>query len=121
VSAPDTAAPDAAHVGPATHDATPPEAITAEPVGADPGPSVADALTWTIEPGDHLWHVASATLAWARGQAAADDDVAAYLERLIAANADVVAVSGNADVVFAGQTFLLPPLEDAGTTSRSAT
>ncbi len=73
-----------------------------------PGNDPTGSETWTIEPGDHLWHVADATLA-ERGDTDADPErILAYLERLVAANADRLVEPGNADLVLPGQVFVLP-------------
>ncbi|MBI2706485.1 MAG: hypothetical protein HYX32_14525 [Actinobacteria bacterium] len=64
--------------------------------------------TWTITPGDHLWHVAETALHRAWGRTPSDAETASYLQRLVAENRSVFAVPGNADLVFAGQVFTLP-------------
>ncbi len=88
---------------------TTPEATTPEPTppsvaGQDPTTD-----TWEIRPGDHLWHVARATLDRRFGSPPPDDSVAAYLDVLIEANRDRLIVPDNPDLVFAGQAIALPP------------
>jgi hypothetical protein len=73
-----------------------------------PAPSL-PAATWTIAPGDHLWHVATATLERAWGRAPSDSAIAAYVVAITRANAAVFVVPGNADLVYPGQRFVLPP------------
>lgn len=64
--------------------------------------------TWTAQPGDHLWHVAEATLAGAWGRAPADGEVARYWTGLVEANRDVLADPSNPDLIHPGQVFRLP-------------
>jgi len=71
-------------------------------------PAEQAAPTWTAAPGDHLWHVAEATLAESWGRAPTDGEVAPYWTGLIEANRDVLADPSNPDLIHAGQTFRLP-------------
>jgi nucleoid-associated protein YgaU len=64
--------------------------------------------TWTIAPGDHLWHVATATLRTAWQRTPSNGEIAGYLDRLIDANRDRLAIRDDPDLVFPGQTFTLP-------------
>ncbi len=87
------------------------------PAGTNPGspaPPVATPTapsgTWTIRPGDHLWRVASTTLAGQWQAAASDAQVLDYLHELIAANRDRLVVPTDPDLVFPGQVFVLPPV-----------
>ena len=66
--------------------------------------------TWTIRPGEHLWRVATATLAQSWDRAPDDAQVAAYLDALIATNRGRLVVPGDPDLVFPGQVFVLPPV-----------
>jgi outer membrane biosynthesis protein TonB len=84
------------------------ESPTAPPSGT-PVPAPGRAGTWTIAPGEHLWHVASRTLA-AAGRPTDDASVSAYLTRLVEANRQVLVVPGEPDLVFTGQVFVLPPV-----------
>jgi hypothetical protein len=74
---------------------------------ASPGP--AGDGRWVIGRGDHLWGVARRTLAAAWSRPPTDGEVARYLDDLVAANAAELVVPGDADLVFAGQVFVLPP------------
>lgn len=65
--------------------------------------------TWTAAPGDHLWHVAEATLTEAWGRAPTDGEVAPYWTGLVEANRDVLVDPANPDLIHPGQTFRLPP------------
>ena len=71
---------------------------------AGPGP----AETWTIEPGDHLWHVAEVTLTEHDGADPSPARILAYLGVLVDANRDTLVEPGNADLVLPGQVFVLP-------------
>lgn len=64
--------------------------------------------TWTAAPGDHLWHVAEATLAESWGRAPTDTEVDPYWRVVIEANADVLVDPSNPDLIHPGQTFRLP-------------
>lgn len=64
--------------------------------------------TWTSQPGDHLWHIAEATLAESWGRAPTDGEVAPYWTGLIEANRDVLVDPANPDLIHPGQTFRLP-------------
>ncbi len=85
---------------PAPSAPAPPVAEEAEPVETGQG-------TWTIAPGQHLWLVASRTLA-AAGRPTDDGSVVRYLARIVDANRDRLAVPDDPDLVFAGQDFVLP-------------
>ncbi len=84
-----------------------PPSQTAPPSQAaqdQPGPP----KTWTIERGDHLWHVADAVLerAWARAPTPSEID--SYWRVLVAANRHSLADPNNADLVFPGQVMTVP-------------
>lgn len=65
---------------------------------------------WTIEPGDHLWHVSEAVVQTIEGREPTVTETASYLDALIAANRSVLVVPDNPDLVFPGQVFTLPPV-----------
>lgn len=75
-----------------------------------PATDRADIATWTIESGDHLWHVAEHVLTTTWGHPPTDAEIAPYWQRLIDANRDILADPDNPDLVFPGQTFHLPPV-----------
>jgi nucleoid-associated protein YgaU len=85
--------------------------VLPEPAAAAPVPSPAPAAptTWTVEPGDSFWSIAEEVLADAWGRPPSDAEVDPYWRALIAANRDRI-TSGNPDLIFPGQTFLLPPV-----------
>ena len=68
----------------------------------------ATGTTWSIEPGDTLWHVAEHTASERLGRPASGGEVVDQLDRLVALNADRLAIPGDADLVFPGQEFLIP-------------
>ena len=67
-----------------------------------------DAGTWTVRPGDHLWHIAHDTVATRLGHAPTDAQVAPYWEQLIKANLARLVDPDNPDLIFPGQVFTLP-------------
>jgi nucleoid-associated protein YgaU len=69
--------------------------------------------TWTIAPGDHLWHVAEQTLSDAWGREPTDAEVAPYWDALVEHNRATLAVPGNPDLVYPGQIFELPAIPPA--------
>lgn len=93
--------------------APPPEAAPTEPptppVAWASGPG-AETESWTIAPGDHLWGVAARTLAATWHRPPDDLEVARYVSDLIDANRAMLVVPGDADLVFPGQVFTLPPI-----------
>lgn len=64
--------------------------------------------TWTAVPGDHLWHIAEATLTDSWGRPPTDGEVAPYWTGLVEANRDVLVDPANPDLIHPGQTFRLP-------------
>ncbi len=79
----------------------------APPAPAPPtGPN--DTTTWTVAPGDTLWHVAESTLTQRLGRRPSEAETAEALTRLVAANADRLVVAGDPDLVFPGQQFVVP-------------
>jgi hypothetical protein len=68
----------------------------------------AAAREWTVQPGDHLWHVAEATLADAWGRAPSDAEVAPYWTVVVEANRARLVDPGNPDLVHPGLVVTLP-------------
>jgi hypothetical protein len=73
-----------------------------------PAPAPAAPTTWTVEPGDSFWSIAEGVLADAWGRPPTDAEIDPYWRALIAANRDRI-TSGNPDLIFPGQEFVLPP------------
>ena len=85
-----------------------PEDTTGTEVPASPTPAAA---RWTIEAGDHLWKVAEETLREARGRPVADHEIDRYWRAVVELNRDVLVDRDNADLVYPGQVFELPPVD----------
>lgn len=66
------------------------------------------ATEWVAQPGDHLWHIAEATLTDAWGRAPTDPELIPYWQGLIDTNRDVLADPDNPDLIHPGQRFTLP-------------
>lgn len=75
---------------------------------------VADGSTWLVQPGDHLWSIAERTLAGAWARAVSDDEVVPYWRDLIEHNRERLADPANPDLIFPGQTFVLPTPPPSG-------
>lgn len=64
--------------------------------------------TWTVVPGDHLWHIAAATVSDSLHHAANDGQITPYWRRLIAANQARLIDPTNPDLILPGQILVLP-------------
>lgn len=66
--------------------------------------------TWNVALGDHLWSIAAESLEdhWGRTNLT-DREIASYWKDLIVANEDRLVEPGNPDLIFPGQTLVLPP------------
>jgi len=104
-------------VGGAEHPAQPPvEPEPGTPTGAPhvriaslpPSPDAGGA--WLTQAGDHFWSIAERVVAGALDREPAEREVAAYWRLLIAANQDRLVHPGNPDLVYPGQSFVLPPV-----------
>ncbi len=80
----------------------------ARPPAGAARPRSRPAATWTVEPGDHLWHIAAATIELRTGRVPDDDAIVPYWRRLIAANTDLLVDPSNPDLILPGQVFRLP-------------
>jgi hypothetical protein len=81
---------------------------------AAPAPAPAP-RTWTIARGDHLWAVASETLADAWHRPPTDSEIVPYWHDLIEMNRSRLVDPANADFVLAGQVFVLPDVPSVST------
>ncbi len=63
---------------------------------------------WEVQPGDHFWHIADATLTQTWGRTPTDGEIVAYWHTLIEANRHRLAPPGDPDLIFPGQHFELP-------------
>jgi hypothetical protein len=86
---------------------------TLDVVGPSAAEEAAPPATWTAAPGDHLWHVAEATLTDAWGRPPTDAEVAPYWTAVVEANRGVLVDPANPDLIHPGQTFRLPPVPSA--------
>ncbi len=86
---------------------------TLDVVGPPTEEEAAPPTTWTAAPGDHLWHVAEATLAQEWGRPPTDAEVAPYWTAVVEANRGVLVDPANPDLIHPGQTFRLPPVPPA--------
>ena len=96
--------------GPATPPSEPGATGATDPSAGPSGDPAPGGDRWVIQHGDHLWGVARRTLSGAWHRPPTDGEVARYLDQLIDANADVLVVADDADLVFVGQQFTLPPI-----------
>lgn len=95
---------DIGSVPPTTGDISPAgTTLRLSDVGEVAGPAPLD--SWTVQRGDHLWHIARETVA-DRGGDGSEAEVAAYWRRLLAANRDVV--GADPDLIHPGQVVRLP-------------
>jgi hypothetical protein len=62
-----------------------------------------------VRPGDDLWSIAEAHLAGTTGEAPDLGVVAAYWQRVIAVNRARLPDPANPNLIFSGETVLLPP------------
>ena len=100
-------------VTPATMPAAP---APPSPSAVLPPPTAAEPHTWTIAPGEHLWAVATETLADSWHRVPTDAEVAPYWRELIETNRSRLIDATNADYVLPGQTFVLPAVPTLPTT-----
>lgn len=62
-----------------------------------------------VQPGDHMWSLASTRLAQATGRAPTNSEVSPYWRRVVEANRDRIR-SGDPDLIFPGEVLILPGL-----------
>lgn len=96
------------------HDEPPPAAraptATAPSAAPEPGASDGALSAWVIRPGEHLWHVAEATVA-AHGVPPSVQRVADYHRRLVDHTRATLPVPDDPDLVHPGTVVLRPPLD----------
>ena len=102
IAPPDRATPDRA-----TPDRVAPDAVDVTPT-EDPAK---EQEHWHVTSGDHLWGIAEATVEAHVGGPAKEATVRRYWRRLIAENRNRLVDPDNADLIFPGQVFHLPPFD----------
>jgi LysM repeat protein len=75
-------------------------------------PAPAPPATWTVQPGEHLWHAAEVVLALHHGHEAPDAEVDAYVDEIVRNNLDVLIDPDDPDLVRPGQVLRLPSPSD---------
>jgi len=105
-----------------TPDQTPTEASTGpqtDPPAPEPNPAATTPAasidsgapdSWTVAPGDHLWHIAEETLLDLRGEAPSPEQTVAYWHAVCEANHDRLVDPDNPDLILPGQQIALPPV-----------
>jgi len=84
----------------------PPRALPQSPEVA--GATVTAAGQWTVKPGECFWSIAESVLADRWGRAPTDAEIVPFWRRLIQANRHELAQRDNPDLVFPGQSFIVP-------------
>ena len=74
-----------------------------------PSPPPPTPVTWVAAPGDSMWRKAESVLEDAWHRAPSDREVVEYWRTLVDANRTHLADPDNADLIFAGQSFEVPP------------
>ncbi|HEX7276617.1 MAG TPA: hypothetical protein VF244_04520, partial [Acidimicrobiales bacterium] len=77
------------------------------PKAAEPTPAPD---RYTVVPGDCFWTIADDLLHRSWGRPPTDAEIVPYWQRLIEANRAELADPGNADLIFPGQVFTVPPV-----------
>lgn len=100
---------------PPSPDPTPLPAPAPDPASApDPAGVPAGAGTEVVvDAGDHLWSLAEGALRAAWGRAPSDAEVVGYWEQVVEGNRARLADPVNPDLVFPGQSLVLPPVPGA--------
>jgi nucleoid-associated protein YgaU len=95
---------------------TPPTAVptaTGNTPATPATPAERPPATWTVKAGDCFWSIAEDVLQQAWGRAPTDAEIVPYWRALIDANRQALADKGNADLIFPGQMFAVPPAPSA--------
>ena len=95
---------------PAAAAPAPPRPLAPAAPPGDPRPGPVAELVWRVEPGECFWTKAAAVLTRHYRRAPTDAEVVPYWERLIATNRDRLVDRDDADRIYPGQVFSLPPL-----------
>jgi hypothetical protein len=96
--------------GTATMRVVPAEPATPRPASSSPAPSPPPRpVTWVAAPGESMWSKAESVLADAWRREPSDREVVGYWHALVDANRTRLADPDNADLIFVGQSFSVPP------------
>jgi hypothetical protein len=80
-------------------------------VASSPQPEKAPAVAqWTVAPGEHFWSIAERVLADAWGRPPTPNEVTPYWRALVDANRAALPDPENPDLIYPGDTYVLPPL-----------
>lgn len=105
---PTTAASTPSSTTSATTVSVPPPARAATPAREPPASPSPSGPEWTVRPGDHFWSIAESVLRTAWQRAPSDDETDPYWRLLVDANRHRLVDGENADLLFAGQTLVVP-------------
>lgn len=96
---------------PAERTAEPPDEPSAESGFTRSGTgSGAAASSWTLAPGEHLWHVAKIHLSESWGRPVLDGEITRYWVEVVEANRASLPDPANPDLVYPGDVVELPPV-----------
>lgn len=80
------------------------------PLGPSERPHPAPPATWTVHAGDDFWSIAENVVSRRSPTSVSGREVATYWSRLIAANRGRLPEPGDPDLLFPGDTLVLPPI-----------
>lgn len=86
------------------------EQPAASPSSLATNPQPSTNRLWTVQAGDHLWSIAEQVLADNGSQYASLTDIENYWQHLLGANRHLLPDPSNADLLYVGQSLLLPPI-----------
>ena len=82
--------------------------VAAPPTVASPPATSGNAREVVVAPGDSFWSIARRHVTDRVGREPTEREIAVFWRKLIAENAERLAVAGNPDLVYPGQAFRLP-------------
>ena len=87
----------------------PPPVAPASAAPARTEPTSPPPIAHTVVRGESFWSIAAHRLTVVNGPPPSDETVLAYWDRLVALNRSRLVDPSNADLIYAGQVFILPP------------
>jgi hypothetical protein len=84
--------------------ADPPPVLQKLPATVAPAPE----RTWVVAPGDHFWSISATVLGETLGRAPSDRELVGYWQHLVDANRPRLADPANPDLLFPGQSLVVP-------------